>query len=103
MWTGVGLLRSAIYSGDALQAASIWRGELLQATAMTEGPFADWLALSRSRLREAASECFARALRAMQDGDDPLRLEGVALKLVALAPGNEEGHRCLMRSSASRA
>jgi len=38
----------------------------------------------------------------MEDGDDPLRLEGVALKLVTLAPGNEEAHRCLMRSSASR-
>jgi DNA-binding SARP family transcriptional activator len=32
----------------------------------------------------------------------PNRLEGVALKLVALDPGNEEAYRCLMRSSASR-
>jgi DNA-binding SARP family transcriptional activator len=48
--TDVGLFRSAISGGDALQAASISRGELLQATALTEGPFPDWLALSRSRL-----------------------------------------------------
>jgi DNA-binding SARP family transcriptional activator len=100
--TDVGLLRSALSTGDALKAASVWRGELLQETALTEGPFADWLALSRSRLREAAIECFVRALRAIEDGDDPLRLEAVALKLVTLDPGNEEAHRCLMRSSASR-
>jgi TolB-like protein/DNA-binding SARP family transcriptional activator/Tfp pilus assembly protein PilF len=100
--TDVGLFRSAISSGDALQAASIWRGELLQATVLTAGPFADWLALSRSRLREAARECFARALRAMEEGHDPLRLEGVALKLIALDPGNEEAYRCLMRSSGAR-
>jgi TolB-like protein len=98
--TDVGLFRSAISNGDALQAASIWRGELLQETAMTQGAFSDWLALSRSRLREAASECFAAALR--EDGHDPVRLEGVALKLVALDPGNEDAHRCLMRSAASR-
>lgn len=100
--TDVGLLRAAISTGDALKAASVWRGELLQDTALTEGPFADWLALSRSRLREAAIECFVKALRAIEDGDDPPRLEAVALKLVALDPGNEEAHRCLMRSSASR-
>lgn len=58
--------------------------------------------MSRSRLREAAIECFVKALRPIEDGDDPLRLEAVALKLVALDPGNEEAHRCLMRSSASR-
>lgn len=85
--TDVGLFRAALAGGDALQAASIWRGELLQETALTQGPFADWLALSRSRLREAASECFANALRAMEDDDDPLHLEAVALKQVALAPG----------------
>jgi TolB-like protein/DNA-binding SARP family transcriptional activator len=100
--TDVGLLRSALSTGDALKAASIWRGDLLQDTALTEGPFADWLALSRSRLREAAIECFVRALRAIQDGDDPLQLEAVALKLVTLDPGNEEANRCLMCSSASR-
>ncbi|WP_409190782.1 hypothetical protein [Bradyrhizobium sp. RDM4] len=100
--TDVGLFRAALAGGDALQAASIWRGELLQETALTQGPFADWLALSRSRLREAASECFANALRAMEDDDDPLRLEAVALKQVALAPGNEEAHLCLLRSSALR-
>jgi TolB-like protein/DNA-binding SARP family transcriptional activator len=100
--TDVGLLRSALSTGDALRAASVWRAELLQETALTEGPFADWLALSRSRLREAAIECFVKALRAIEDGDDRLRLEAVALKLVTLDPGNEEAHRCLMRSSASR-
>jgi TolB-like protein/DNA-binding SARP family transcriptional activator len=100
--TDVEVFRSAISSDDASQAASIWRGELLQATALTEGPFADWLALSRSRLRQAAGECFASALRAVEDGHDPLRLEEVALKLVAIDPGNEDAHRCLMRSSASR-
>jgi TolB-like protein/DNA-binding SARP family transcriptional activator len=100
--TDVELFRSAISSGNALQAASLWRGELLQATALTEGPFADWLALSRSRLRAAAVECFANALRVTEDGQDPLRLEPVALKLVTLDPGNEDAHRCLMRSSASR-
>src|SRR6202051_2205941 len=44
--TDVGLFRSAISNGDALQAASIWRGELLQATAFTQGPFSDWLLLA---------------------------------------------------------
>jgi TolB-like protein/DNA-binding SARP family transcriptional activator len=100
--TDVELFRSAMSTGDASHAASVWRGELLQATALTEGPFADWLALSRSRLRETAVECFVRALRAIEDGHDPLQLEGVALKLVTLDPRNEEAHRCLMRCSASR-
>jgi len=100
--TDVELFRAAISSGDAIQAASIWRGELLQEATSTAGPFADWLALSRSRLREAAGECFAKALRAMDDDRDPRRLEGVALKLVALDPRNEDANRCLMRSSASR-
>src|SRR5947209_3933039 len=49
--TDVALFRAALADGHALQVASIWRGELLQETALTEGPFADWLALSRSRLR----------------------------------------------------
>ena len=100
--TDVERFRSAVTGGDALQAASIWRGELLQATALKEGPFANWLALTRSKLREKAAECFATALRAAEVGDDPLRLEQVALKLVALDPGNEDAHRCLMRSSAAR-
>jgi TolB-like protein len=100
--TDIALFRSAVSSGDALQAASTWRGELLQATALPKGPFAAWLALSRSRLQKAAARCFATALYATEDDHDPLRLEGVALKLVALDPGNEDAHRCLMRSSAAR-
>jgi TolB-like protein/DNA-binding SARP family transcriptional activator len=99
--TDIARFRSALSSGDAPQAASIWRGELLQGAART-GPFADWLALSRSRLRAEASECFTRALHAAKDGDDPFQLEGVALKLIALDAANEDGYRCLMRCSASR-
>ena len=100
--TDVTLFRSALSRGDALEAASIWRGELLQGEASTRGPFADWLALCRSKLRQQASECFAKTLRASEQGDDPLRLEGVALKLIALDPASEDGHRCLMRCAASR-
>ena len=101
--TDVELLRSAMSTGDALQAASIWRGELLpQATALTGGPFADWLALSRSKLRAKASECFVTALRTLDAEHDPLPFEDIALKLVTLDPESEEGHRCLMRCSASR-
>ena len=101
--TDVELLRSAMSTGDALQAASIWRGELLpKATALTGGPFADWLALSRSRLRAEASECFVTALRTLDAEHDPLPFEDIALKLVTLDPESEEGHRCLMRCSASR-
>ena len=100
--TDIALFRSAISSGDALQAASIWRGELLQAVPLPKGPFADWLALSRSRLREAAAGCFAKALHTVEEGHDPLPIEGVALRLVALDPDNEDAHRCLMRCSAAR-
>jgi len=100
--TDVTLFRSALSRGDAPEAASIWRGELLQGEASTRGPFADWLALCRSKLRQQASECFAKTLRASEQGDDPLRLEGVALKLIALDPASEDGHRCLMRCAASR-
>lgn len=100
--TDLELFRSAISTGDALRVASIWRGELLQETALTEGPFAEWLSLSRSRLREAAGECLANALHAIVNDNDALRLEGVALRLVEFDPRNEEAHRCLMRSSASR-
>jgi TolB-like protein/DNA-binding SARP family transcriptional activator len=100
--TDVELFRSAVSSDDGLRAASIWRGELLQGTAMTEGLFADWLALSRSRLRVAAGESFAAALRMLDDDGDPVLFEDMALKLVALDPQNEEAHRCLMRSAALR-
>jgi TolB-like protein/DNA-binding SARP family transcriptional activator len=99
--TDIALFRSAISREDAITAASIWRGELLQEPALARGPFVDWLALSRSKLRQEASECFARALRASED-DDPLHLEGVALKLIMLDPWSEDGHRCLMRCAASR-
>jgi TolB-like protein len=75
---------------------------LLQGETSTRGPFADWLALSRSKLRQQASECFAKALRASKEGDDPLRFEGVALKLIVLDPVSEDGHRCLMRCAAFR-
>jgi TolB-like protein/DNA-binding SARP family transcriptional activator len=102
MLTDVARFRAAVAGGDALRAASIWRGELLQATDLPAGPFAEWLALSGSRLREAAVACFARALREAGSDNDPLPLEGVASKLVGLDPGNEEAHRFLMRSSASR-
>jgi len=100
--TDVAQLRLAVSLGDAPQAASIWRGELLQEAPLTGVPFADWLALARSRLREEAGGCFARALRALEDHDDPLNLESVALKLIMLDPSSEDGHRCLMRCAASR-
>ncbi len=100
--TDVALFRSGLSRGDEAKAASIWRGELLQGAALTRGLFADWLALSRSKLRQQASECFARALRAAQDGEDPLRLEGIAQKLIMLDPLSEDGHRCLMRCAAFR-
>lgn len=100
--TDVEVFRSAIAAGNAIRAASIWRGELLAGTALAAGAFAEWLARSRSRLREAACLCFASALRAIDEGHDPLPLEGVALKLVSLHPQNEDAHRCLLRSSAAR-
>ena len=102
MLTDVARFRAAVATGDALQAAAIWRGELLQAMDLKAGPFTEWLALSRSRLRGAAVACFAKALREAGSDNDPLPLEGVASKLIALDPGNEEAHRLLMRSSASR-
>jgi DNA-binding SARP family transcriptional activator len=100
--TDISLFRAALARGNAPEAASIWRGELLQGETSTRGPFADWLALSRSKLRQQASECFAKALRASKEGDDPLRFEGVALKLIVLDPVSEDGHCCLMRCAAFR-
>jgi TolB-like protein len=95
-------LRAALASGDAVGAASIWRGEVLEGTTLVEGAFAEWLARSRARLREAAGECFARALRAVASGHDPLPLEAVAVRLVSLDPANEDAYRCLLRCSAAR-
>ncbi len=100
--TDIARFRDAIGRQDAPLAASLWRGELLEGMAPLGGPFADWLALSRTKLRKQASECFARALRELGDSDDPLPFEIVAQKLVMLDASSEDGYRCLIRCAAVR-
>ncbi len=84
------------------QAAGLYRGELLQGINLREAAVQDWLAAERTRYKELALSVLARsaALRE-RDGD----LDGAvhdAVRLVALDPLQESGHRTLMRLYAAQ-
>jgi DNA-binding SARP family transcriptional activator len=100
--TDIGSLRGTLLAGEAVRAAALWRGDLLQDTPKIRGAFADWLALSRARLRKLAVEGFEHALRTSDDDQALSRLETLAQKLAMIDPGNETACRSLMRCAASR-
>jgi DNA-binding SARP family transcriptional activator len=88
---------AALTAPDALErAASLYRGDLLLGLRAGDGPFEDWLATQRSRLRELAIATLSKLLgrqRAAASRDSAVR---TALRLLALDPLQETVHRALM-------
>lgn len=90
-------------SGDSAQrlaAASLWRGDLMEGLEGVGTGWAAWLAAERSRLRAMAvrlvEEAAAAAIAARR-ADEAVAL---GLRLVAIEPLHEGGHRQLMRAFA---
>jgi DNA-binding SARP family transcriptional activator len=79
------------------RAAELYRGELLEGLAVEEEGFEQWLAESRTRLRELALQALAsltRYQRRRQDREAAIR---TALRSLALDPLQEDMHRALIR------
>src|SRR5205814_1338277 len=81
------------------QALALYTGPLLEGLAVGEEPFDDWLAAERERLRALALNAFDSLLATTADPDVALP---IAVRLVALDPSRESGHRWLMRFYAER-
>ncbi|MBM4442423.1 MAG: AAA family ATPase, partial [Candidatus Rokubacteria bacterium] len=82
-----------------MQATALYAGPLLDGLAIREAAFDEWLDAERERLRALALRAFERVLA--QHGDAEAALP-IALRLVALDPLRESGHRWLMRYYAER-
>jgi DNA-binding SARP family transcriptional activator len=79
------------------QAATLYRGDLLLGFTLDEPLFEEWLRAERERLREAALEALARLLAHQSKAGATDRAIQTALRLLALDPLQEAGHRALMR------
>ena len=78
------------------RAATLYQGDLLLGLPAGDGPFEEWLAAQRARLRERAVETLSRLLehqRAAGARDTAVR---TALRLLALDPLQETVHCALM-------
>jgi DNA-binding SARP family transcriptional activator/tetratricopeptide (TPR) repeat protein len=86
-------------SAEALaRAVALYRGELLAGLAVKEAPFESWLAGERERLNQLAVRVLSARLehqRAERSLDAVIQ---TALRLLALDPLQEPGHRALMKS-----
>ena len=83
---------------DALeQAAARYRGDLLLGFTLQEPLFEDWLVPERERLREMALDALARLLAHQARAAKTERAIQTAVRLLALDPLQEAGHRALMR------
>jgi TolB-like protein len=83
-------------SGDAAdlrRAAAFYVGDLLDGIGVRDAAFEDWLLVERQRLRRIA----AAALKKLLPHETGAGAIGIAQRLLALDPSQEEGHRALMR------
>jgi DNA-binding SARP family transcriptional activator len=80
--------------GDALD---LYGGDLLEGMDLDEGAFEAWLGAERARLRERAVDAAGRLLRQREEAGDVPGAIQAGLRLVALDPAQEAGHRALMR------
>ena len=79
------------------RAAELYRGDLLEGLDVTEGPFEEWRLVERERLRELALEALARLLREQTRAEEAAPAIQTAMRLLALDPLQEAGHRALMQ------
>lgn len=87
---------------DSLQAAiELYRGTFLEGLELTEPGFEDWIAGERRRLHEAAARACRTLMGQAEASGDTTMLKAAAARLLELEPGDEEGHRTLMRLHAA--
>jgi DNA-binding SARP family transcriptional activator len=79
------------------RAADLYQGDLLAGLAVREQPFEEWLLAHRERLRERAIDVLARLVTLQRDAGEIEPAIQTAIRLLALDPLLEEGHRSLMR------
>src|ERR1051325_4457232 len=81
---------------DLAAASELYRGEFLEGLDINSDPFAEWLAIERSRLASTACDTLRRlALLRSQTGDAASAI-AAAQRLLSLDPLREDGHRILM-------
>lgn len=78
------------------RAAMLYQGDLLHGLPAGDGPFEEWLAAQRARLRELAIETLGRLLEQQRHAGNRDVAVRTALRLLALDPLQETVHRALM-------
>jgi TolB-like protein len=95
--------RAAVEAGDRdAEALSMYRGALLQDVATDTTPLGRWLGRQRLAVQQLASECALRLLSAADRRGDAEAAQALALRLLAIDPAAEEGHRWLIRHHAEQ-
>ncbi len=94
------------YRGNALdeltRTAQLYRGELLAGLAMNEPGFEEWLVPERERLRQQAIGVLARLATVLRETGETEQAIQALLRLLAIDPLDEDGHRTLMRLYAAQ-
>lgn len=97
---------AACHTGDSIEelahAAQLYRGELLAGLAVGEPGFEEWLIAERERLRECAIDGLARLAARLNERGETDRAIQAVLRLLAIDPLEEVGHRTLMRLYAAQ-
>ncbi|MGH7388154.1 MAG: ATP-binding protein [Candidatus Rokuibacteriota bacterium] len=83
------------------EAADLYRGDLLEGLEVGEAYFEEWLRGERERLHELGIKVLSRLLTRQVDGGRAESAIRTALRLLALDPLQESGHRALMRAYAT--
>lgn len=81
----------------AARAAALYRGHLLHGFDLDEGPFNDWLLVTRERLRELALRTMSRLLAHQMAGGSFDPAAETANRILQLEPLHEPAHRALMQ------
>jgi hypothetical protein len=90
-------------SAEALaRAVALYRGELLAGLAVKEAPFESWLAGERERLNQLAVRVLSARLEHQRAAGSPDAVIQTAVRLLALDPLQEPGHRALMQIHAAQ-
>jgi DNA-binding SARP family transcriptional activator len=86
---------------DLAAASELYRGEFLEGLDINSDPFAEWLAIERSRLASTACDTLHRLALLRTQAGDTARAITAAQRLLSLDPLREDGHRILMESYAA--
>lgn len=91
----------ACFAGDSIEvmahAAQLYRGELLAGLVVDQAGFEEWLITERECLRECAIDVLARLAARLNERGETDRAIQAVLRLLAIDPLEEVGHRTLMR------